>query len=93
MLFRSFMVIQYRLFGFFADVSLLANLLALLGLMTAFGATMTLPGIAAFVLTVAGMHLGLLFWEMPSVSLTLGAPGLKPAAPGPISHSPRKEEG
>ena len=52
------------------------------------------PGvsIAAFVLTVAGMHLGLLFWEMPSVSLTLGAPGLKPAAPGPIS-SMRKEEG
>ena len=48
--------------------------------------------IAAFVLTVAGMHLGLLFWEMPSVSLTLGAPGLKPAAPGPIS-SMRKEEG
>ena len=48
--------------------------------------------LAAFVLTVAGMHLGLLFWEMPSVSLTLGAPGLKPAAPGPIS-SMRKEEG
>ncbi|MFM7271895.1 MAG: ATP synthase subunit I [Actinomycetes bacterium] len=53
------------------------------------------PGVSitAFVLTVAGMHLGLLFWEMPSVSLTLGAPGLKPVAPGPISHSPRKEEG
>lgn len=52
------------------------------------------PGVsmAAFVLTVAGMHLGLLFWEMPSVSLTLGAPGLKPAAPGPLS-STRKEEG
>ena len=52
------------------------------------------PGVsmAAFVLTVAGLHLGLLFWEMPSVSLTLGAPGLKPAAPGPIS-STRKEEG
>jgi hypothetical protein len=47
---------------------------------------------AAFVLTVAGLHLGLLFWEMPSVSLTLGAPGLKPAAPGPLS-STRKEEG
>ena len=46
----------------------------------------------AFVLTVAGLHLGLLFWEMPSISLTLGAPGLKPAAPGPLS-STRKEEG
>ena len=52
------------------------------------------PGVsmAAIVLTVAGLHLGLLFWEMPSVRLTLGAPGLKPAAPGPLS-STRKEEG
>jgi hypothetical protein len=52
------------------------------------------PGVsmAAFALTVAGLHLGLLFWEMPSVSLTLGAPGLKPAAPAPLS-STRKEEG
>lgn len=49
--------------------------------------------IAAFVITVAGMHLGLLFWEMPSLSLTLGAPGLKPDAPLPISQRLSKEEG
>lgn len=48
----GFMALQYRLFGVFADVSLLANLLLLLGLMTAIGATLTLPGIAAFVLTM-----------------------------------------
>ncbi|MEQ1753623.1 MAG: protein translocase subunit SecD [Micropepsaceae bacterium] len=48
----SFMALQYRLFGVFADISLLANLLLLLGLMTAIGATLTLPGIAAFVLTM-----------------------------------------
>jgi protein-export membrane protein SecD len=47
-----FMVLQYRLFGFFADVSLIMNILLLLGLMTAVGATLTLPGIAAFVLTM-----------------------------------------
>lgn len=48
----GFMALQYRLFGIFADISLLANLLLLLGLMTVFGATLTLPGIAAFVLTM-----------------------------------------
>jgi protein-export membrane protein SecD len=48
----SFMFLQYRLFGIFADASLLANLLLLLGLMTIIGATLTLPGIAAFVLTM-----------------------------------------
>ena len=47
-----FMVLQYRLFGAFADVALLANLILLLGVMTAVGATLTLPGIAAFVLTM-----------------------------------------
>ncbi len=47
-----FMILQYRLFGIFADVALLANLALLLGLMTFFGATLTLPGIAAFVLTM-----------------------------------------
>jgi protein-export membrane protein SecD len=47
-----FMIVQYRLFGVFADVALLANLIILLGVMTAFGATLTLPGIAAFVLTM-----------------------------------------
>lgn len=48
----GFMFLQYRLFGIFADISLLANLLLLLGLMTIIGATLTLPGIAAFVLTM-----------------------------------------
>jgi preprotein translocase subunit SecD len=47
-----FMVLQYNLFGVFADIALMANLTLLLGLMTFFGATLTLPGIAAFVLTM-----------------------------------------
>jgi protein-export membrane protein SecD len=46
------MILQYRLFGLFADVALATNLALLLGLMTASGATLTLPGIAAFVLTM-----------------------------------------
>ncbi len=48
----AFMLLQYRIFGIFADIALLANLVLLLGLMTFFGATLTLPGIAAFVLTM-----------------------------------------
>jgi protein-export membrane protein SecD len=48
----GFMVLQYRLFGIFADFALLTNLILLLGVMTAIGATLTLPGIAAFVLTM-----------------------------------------
>jgi hypothetical protein len=31
---------------------------------------------------IVGTHLGLLVWEMKYVSLTLAAPGLKPARPG-----------
>lgn len=48
----AFMIVQYRLFGVFANIALLANLVMLLGAMTAMGATLTLPGIAAFVLTM-----------------------------------------
>jgi hypothetical protein len=32
-------------------------------------------------LVLVGSHLGLLFWETKYVSLTLGAPGLRPARP------------
>ncbi len=32
---------------------------------------------------LVGTQLGLLFWEMKYVSLTLAAPGLRPARPGP----------
>jgi hypothetical protein len=39
------------------------------------------PGIdiPALVVTIAVTHLALLTWELRFVSLTLGAPGLKPA--------------
>ena len=47
-----FMVIYYRLTGFIADVALAMNMLLLLGVMVAFKATLTLPGIAGIVLTI-----------------------------------------
>jgi hypothetical protein len=33
-------------------------------------------------IVLVGTHLGLLMWEMKYVSLTLAAPGLRPARPG-----------
>lgn len=47
-----FMVVGYGLFGIFANVALLVNLLAILALMSFFGFTLTLPGIAGIVLTM-----------------------------------------
>ena len=42
----------YRMSGLYAAVALTVNLLLLAGVMTLFGATLTLPGIAGLVLTV-----------------------------------------
>ena len=47
-----FVMAYYRLSGGFASVALLANLVLLVGLMSLFEATLTLPGIAGLVLTV-----------------------------------------
>jgi len=47
-----FMAIYYKLFGLIADVVLLANVVLLTALLSLVGAALTLPGIAAVVLTV-----------------------------------------
>ena len=47
-----FMVLRYGLFGLFADLALTLNVVLLLATLTAFGATLTLPGIAGIVLTM-----------------------------------------
>ncbi|MGB1202603.1 MAG: protein translocase subunit SecD, partial [Alloalcanivorax venustensis] len=48
-----FMVIWYKVFGLFANVALLGNLVIIVGVMSLIpGATLTLPGIAGIVLTV-----------------------------------------
>jgi protein-export SecD/SecF family membrane protein len=48
----SFMLFYYRLSGINAIVALSFNLIILLGAMSYVGATMTLPGIAGFILTM-----------------------------------------
>jgi protein-export membrane protein SecD len=47
-----FMILRYGLFGVFADIALTLNLVLLLAILTMFGATLTLPGIAGIVLTM-----------------------------------------
>ncbi|MFC1707490.1 protein translocase subunit SecD, partial [Planctomycetota bacterium] len=47
-----FMIVYYRAAGVIADIALILNLIILLGVMTAFEATLTLPGIAGIVLTM-----------------------------------------
>ena len=48
----AFMVIFYRLFGLYANIALIFNLVILVAAMSIIGATLTLPGIAGIVLTV-----------------------------------------
>lgn len=47
-----FMVIYYGLAGLIANVALIGNLFLILAIMSLFGATLTLPGMAGIVLTV-----------------------------------------
>lgn len=48
-----FMLIYYKLFGLFANIALVANMILLVGLMSLLpGATLTMPGIAGIVLSV-----------------------------------------
>ncbi len=47
-----FMTFKYKFFGIIANISLIANLLMLIGILTLLDATLTLPGIAGIILTV-----------------------------------------
>ena len=47
-----FMLVPYGLFGIIADIAVLINLLMLVAIMSLFGFTLTLPGIAGIVLTL-----------------------------------------
>ena len=47
-----FMLFKYKVFGLIANVALIFNLFLLVGILTLFEATLTLPGIAGIILTV-----------------------------------------
>ena len=48
----TFMVMAYGIFGLFANIALIINVGLIFGLLSALGATLTLPGIAGIVLTI-----------------------------------------
>ncbi len=47
-----FIFVKYKIFGLITNITLIINLLILLGILTLFEATLTLPGIAGIILTV-----------------------------------------
>jgi preprotein translocase subunit SecD len=47
-----FMIMTYGRFGVYADIALILNVVLILGIMAIFNASLTLPGIAGFVLTI-----------------------------------------
>tara|TARA_B100000579_G_scaffold358028_1_gene314249 strand:+ start:272 stop:1828 length:1557 start_codon:yes stop_codon:yes gene_type:complete len=47
-----FMIYKYKIFGLIANFALISNLFLLVGILTLFEATLTLPGIAGIILTV-----------------------------------------
>ena len=68
-----FMVVYYRLSGVIADIALVLNLLILLACMAAFGATLTLPGIAGIALTIGmAVDTNILIFERIREELKVG---------------------
>ena len=68
-----FMLAYYKLTGMNALVSIVVNLVILLGAMAYFGATMTLPGFAGFILTIGmGVDSNVLIFERIKEELGLG---------------------
>jgi preprotein translocase subunit SecD len=68
-----FMVIYYRLAGVVADVALVLNVLILVASMAAFGATLTLPGLAGIALTIGmAVDTNILIFERIREELRIG---------------------
>ena len=68
-----FMLIYYRLSGLIADVALVLNVVLLLACMAAFGATLTLPGIAGIALTIGmAVDTNILIFERIREELKIG---------------------
>lgn len=68
-----FMILFYSTMGFIAVISVMANILIIVGVLASFNATMTLPGIAALVLTVGmAVDSNILVFERMREELRLG---------------------
>ncbi|MCK0537761.1 protein translocase subunit SecD [Alcanivorax quisquiliarum] len=75
----AFMLWRYKMFGVFANVALLGNLVIMVGIMSMIpGVTLTLPGIAGIVLTVGmAVDANVLIYERIRQELADGRPPLQ----------------
>lgn len=70
-----FMALYYKAAGLVADMALMMNVLFVLACLTAFGATLTLPGIAGIVLTIGmAVDANVLVFERVREELRKGVP-------------------
>ncbi len=68
-----FVFATYGVFGLFADIALILNLVLLCGVMSALGATLTLPGIAGIALTLGmAVDANVLIYERMREELSYG---------------------
>ena len=68
-----FMLIYYRMFGVVANIALMFNVVLIVAVLSLFGATLTLPGIAGIVLTVGmAVDANVLIFERIKEELALG---------------------
>ena len=69
----AFMILYYRGSGVVADVALVLNVVLILAALAAFGATLTLPGIAGLILTIGmAVDANVLVFERVREELALG---------------------
>ena len=69
----SFMILYYFIGGFVAVTSAIVNIIIVLGVLASLGATLTLPGVAALVLTLGmGVDANILIFERLREELKLG---------------------
>ena len=73
------MIIYYRFSGAIADLALVMNIVLILALMAAVGATLTLPGIAGIALTIGiAVDANVLIYERIREELRLGKTPARP---------------
>ncbi len=78
-----FMIVYYRLSGFIADIALALNILLMAAGLAIFGATLTLPGIAGFILTIGmAVDANVLIFERIREELRLGQTAAASVAAG-----------
>jgi len=68
-----FMAVYYRIFGGFADIALMVNLVLIVSVLSLFQATLTLPGVAGILLTVGmAVDANVLIYERIREELRIG---------------------